>query len=95
MSVPESKDPAGGGGLPPPEPLPYDGVASVAVGTALWGIAAVVMLFFLDDLRTDGHLWWLATAVCGFGLGLVGLWVVVRRRRRLRAATAAAEPAAG
>ncbi|MCK9895105.1 DUF2530 domain-containing protein [Frankia sp. AgB32] len=70
--------------LPAPEPLPYDGVASVAVGTVLWALAAVVMLFFLDDLRDDGHLWWLATAICGFVLGLAGLWIVVRRPSRLR-----------
>ncbi len=70
--------------LPVPEPLPYDGVASVAVGTVLWAIAAIVLLFFLDDLRDDGHLWWLATAICGFVLGLAGLWIVVRRRGRRR-----------
>ncbi|CAO5251870.1 DUF2530 domain-containing protein [Frankia sp. AgKG'84/4] len=70
--------------LPAPEPMPYDGVASVAVGTVLWATAALVMLFFLDDLREDGHLWWLATAICGFVLGLAGLWIVVRRRNRLR-----------
>jgi hypothetical protein len=72
--------------LSPPEPLPNDGVASVAVGTALWAVAALVMLFFLDDLRGDGRLWWLATAICGFVLGLAGLWIVVRRRNRLRSA---------
>jgi len=89
MSASESEEPVGGEELPPPEPLPYDGVVSVAVGTVLWGIAAVVMLFVLDDLRADGHLWWLATAISGFGLGLAGLWIVVRRRHRLRATAAA------
>lgn len=69
----------------PLEPLPYDGVASVAVGTVLWAIASVIGLVLLDDLRADGHLWWLATALCGCGLGLLGLWVVLRRRNRLRA----------
>lgn len=67
-------------------PLPYDGVASVAVGTVLWLVALVAMLPFTDDLRRDGRLWWIATAACGFVLGLVGLWIVVRRRNRLRAA---------
>ncbi|CAO5160929.1 DUF2530 domain-containing protein [Frankia sp. AiPs1] len=76
----------------PPEPLPYDGVASVAVGTVLWGIAAVVLSFMVGDLRDDGHLWWLATALCGFGLGLLGLWVVIRRRHRLRSAGPGAGP---
>ncbi|WP_035752302.1 DUF2530 domain-containing protein [Parafrankia discariae] len=69
-------------------PLPYDGVRSVAVGTVLWLIALLVMIPFADDLRADGRLWWIATAAVGFGLGLMGLWVVVRRRNRLRAAAA-------
>ncbi|MCM3887073.1 DUF2530 domain-containing protein [Frankia sp. R82] len=72
----------------PPEALPYDGVASVAAGTVLWAIAAVIGLIIVGDLRDDGHLWWLATALCGFGLGLLGLWVVIRRRNRLRSAHA-------
>ncbi len=91
MSASANSDPAGGvaGGsasTDPPalQPLPYDGVVSVAVGTVLWAVAALVMLVFLDDLRDDGHLWWLATAICGFGLGLAGLWIVIRRRNRLR-----------
>ncbi|MCK9930983.1 DUF2530 domain-containing protein [Frankia sp. Mgl5] len=71
-------------------PLPYDGVRSVAVGTVMWLIALLVMIPFADDLRADGRLWWIATAAVGFVLGLMGLWVVVRRRNRLR--TTAAEP---
>jgi len=74
---------------PEVQPLPYDGVASVAVGTLLWLVALLVMLPFTDDLRADGRLWWVATAAVGFGLGLAGLWIVVRRRGRLRAAEAA------
>jgi hypothetical protein len=59
-------------------------VASVAVGTALWLIAFVVMIPFAGDLEADGRLWWLATAAVGFGLGLLGLAIVLRRRARLR-----------
>ncbi|MBL7491459.1 DUF2530 domain-containing protein [Frankia sp. AgB1.9] len=70
-----------GGGL---APLPYDGVGSVAVGTVLWLIALIVMIAMVGTLRHDGHLWWLATAACGFGLGLVGLFIVIRRRDRIR-----------
>jgi len=65
-------------------PLPYDGVGSVAVGTVLWLIALAVLIPFAGRLRHDGHLWWLATAACGFGLGLVGLFIVIRRRNRIR-----------
>ncbi|ABD09485.1 DUF2530 domain-containing protein [Frankia sp. CcI156] len=83
--VPEGGEPAATTRPSAPEPLPYDGVASVAVGTVLWAIAALVMAFFLDELRGDGRLWWFATAICGFVLGLAGLWIVIRRRNRLRA----------
>jgi Protein of unknown function (DUF2530) len=66
------------------EPLPDDGVLPVAVGTALWFVAFVVLLPFVGDLRRDGQLWWIATAATGFGLGLVGIRYCVRRRDRLR-----------
>ncbi|MBE3204224.1 DUF2530 domain-containing protein [Frankia sp. CH37] len=66
--------------------LPYDGVRSVAVGSVVWLVALLVMIPFADDLRDDGRLWWIATAAVGFGLGLAGLWIVIRRRDRLRAA---------
>ncbi len=65
------------------EPLPYDGVASVAVGTVLWLVALAIMVPFAGDLEAAGRLWWLATAAVGFGLGLLGLLIVVRRRARL------------
>ncbi|OHV35047.1 DUF2530 domain-containing protein [Pseudofrankia sp. EUN1h] len=64
--------------------MPQDGVVPVAVGTMVWLVALIVMLPFTGDLRADGHLWWLATAACGFGLGLLGLVIVIRRRNRLR-----------
>jgi len=76
-------------------PLPYDGVGSVAVGTAVWLVALLVMVPFTADLRADGHLWWLATAACGFGLGLLGLVIVIRRRARLRRAGPAVPPTDG
>ena len=50
----------------------------------VWLVALIIMLPFIGDLRADGHLWWLATAACGFGLGLLGLVIVIRRRNRLR-----------
>ncbi|WP_307874451.1 DUF2530 domain-containing protein [Frankia nepalensis] len=87
LDAPDGPGASGDGGQREPgqlAPLPYDGVGSIAVGTGLWLVALVVMIPFVDDLRADGHLWWLATAACGFGLGLLGLVIVVRRRARLR-----------
>ena len=69
---------------PPPPPLPYDGVLTVTVGTGLWLIALIVMLPFWSQLDRDGHLWWIATAAAGFGLGLLGIYYCRRRSVRLR-----------
>nr|WP_322777848.1 DUF2530 domain-containing protein [Frankia sp. Cas4] len=71
------------------EPLPYDGVASVTVGTILWLVALVVLLPFWNSLRADGHLWWIATAALGATLGLLGIAVTSRRRNHLRRRTEA------
>jgi hypothetical protein len=69
---------------PDPPPLPYDGVLTVTVGTGLWLGALIVLLPFWSDLHRDGHLWWIATAATGFGLGLVGVWYCRRRSASLR-----------
>lgn len=71
------------GRLQPATALDVDGVAVVGLGTVLWTVALVVSLVFETDLRRDGHLWWIATAACGAGLGLLGIAYCVRRRRRL------------
>ena len=67
------------------EPLDLDGVRTMVVGTALWGLGLLLLLPFYGRLRADGHLWWLWTCVAGFGLGLVG-WDHCRRRRNARQA---------
>jgi hypothetical protein len=69
----------------PVAPLDLDGVRTMQVGTALWGIGFVVLLLFRDQLDSDGHLWWMWTCAAGFGLGLVGWDHCARRRRRRRA----------
>jgi hypothetical protein len=63
------------------EPLDVDGVRTVAVGTALWALAFVLLLPFYDRLEESGRVWWLWTCVAGFGLGIIG-WDYCRRRRR-------------
>ena len=65
------------------EPLDVTGLRTIAVGTALFALGAVVLLMFLDRLRADDHVWWLWVCVAGFGLGLFGYWWCLRRARRL------------
>lgn len=65
------------------KPVDDDGVGAVALGTAVWLIALVVLILLRGTLRHDGHLWWIACAATGFGLGLLGLGYCLRRRARL------------
>lgn len=69
---------------PDPAPLPYDGVLTVTIGTGLWLVALIVLLPFWSHLRRDGHLWWIAAAAVGFGLGLLGIAYCRRRAASLR-----------
>jgi len=68
---------------PAPPPLELDPVPVVAGGTALWGIACLVLLVFRDGARAHGHGDWLAVCAVGFALGLLGTWFCLRRRRAI------------
>lgn len=62
-----------------------DGVRVVTVGTALFGVASVVLALLRPQLDAAGRGWWLAVCVCGFLLGLLGIVYcrrLARRRRR-------------
>lgn len=69
---------------PDPEPLEFDEVLVVGVGTALWGLAFLVLLALRHTLAKHGSAWWLWVCVAGFTLGLLGLRTVSRRRDRPR-----------
>ncbi len=64
----------------PPKPLDVDGVQTVLVGTVLWAVAFVVLLFFRSELEEQGRAWWLWTALAGAGLGMLGFEYTRRRR---------------
>ena len=73
------------------EPLDVDAVRTVQIGTVLWAVALVVTLLARDTLQDDGRTWWVWTCVAGVVLGLLGLVVTVRRRRRLSAERSATQ----
>lgn len=78
---------------PDPPPLPTRDVLTVAVGTAAWALALVLALILEPTLRRDGHLWWLATAAVGTGLGLLGMLYCARRQASSsRASSSSARP---
>jgi hypothetical protein len=85
--VPGSESPADGHHLiqqAEVPPLDVDGVQAATVGTALFGLAAVIMALGYDRLVASGDGWWLGVAVSGLGLGLISLAYTISRRRRRR-----------
>lgn len=66
-------------------PLDVDAVRTVQVGTVLWGVALVAALVLQDQLLEDGREWWIWTCVAGLLLGVAGIVITTRRRRRLQA----------
>lgn len=70
-------------------PLDVDAVRTVQVGTALWAVAFVVAVVLRDRLSDDGREWWIWTCVAGVLLGLIGIAITTRRRRRIAARTQA------
>ena len=55
-----------------PPPLQVDTVRVVLAGTAVWGLALVVLLLLGD--RVDRL--WTWTCLAGIGLAVLGLWVM-------------------
>ena len=68
------------GRRPDPPPLETDDARTVAVGTAAWAVALVVLvvLRLADVTRVEG--WWIAMCAWGAGLGLAGVWYCRRRQ---------------
>ncbi|MCU1674226.1 MAG: hypothetical protein JWN77_2339 [Frankiales bacterium] len=64
---------------PDPEPLETDDVRIVAGGTALWGIALLV-LAVARLAGADVRMWWIGMCAYGLALGLLGVRYCQRRR---------------
>ncbi len=71
---------------PAPPPLEANDQAVIAVITAAWAVALIVVLVLRDQLPA-GERWWPWTCLAGVGLGLWGLWYVPwMKRARARSA---------
>jgi len=64
-----------------PPPAQMNARRIVAVGTAAWFVAFVVLLFFWSSLGDHGHRIWLWTCLAGWVLGLIGESIMIRHRR--------------
>lgn len=58
-----------------------DGVLPVAVGTALWAIALIVLVILREPLEQADASWWITVAILGL-LGGAGALVFLTWRRR-------------
>jgi hypothetical protein len=76
---------------PAPEPVQSDEVRVILVGTVVFALGLVVTLVAHGRLEDDGHGDWVWIMLCGVALGVLGTWVVSRRRDALR--RAAGQPA--
>lgn len=63
-------------------PLDVDGVRTLAVGSALWLVAFIMLLPFYASLRDNDRVWWLWTCIAGFGIGLCAMQYCRHLRRR-------------
>ena len=76
---------------PDPAPARADARKAVLVGTVAWLVALVVSLVFRTRLDEAGLGWLVWAAVTGFGLGVIGLVVVLAVRRRIERQEAGSE----
>jgi len=63
-----------------PPPMQTNDVRTVTVGTIAWVVFLIVLIPLRSRLEREGLLWWYPMALCGIGLGLLGLWGTRRRR---------------
>jgi hypothetical protein len=66
----------------PVAPLDENGIVVITVGTIAFGVAAIVLGVLHERLVATGDGWWLAVAIAGVALGLVGFAYCWRRRTR-------------
>ncbi|HET9648119.1 MAG TPA: hypothetical protein VFP34_07785 [Microlunatus sp.] len=66
----------------PIAPLDEDGIVVLSVGTAAFCLASIGLWLAWDRLVAAHDQWWLAVALTGVVLGLLGLLYCWRRRRR-------------
>lgn len=80
------------GRRPDPPPLETDDVRTVAVGTALWAVALVVLVVLRLTDATRIETWWITMCAWGFVLGLAGVRFCQRRRDAIERAKAKGLP---
>jgi hypothetical protein len=65
------------------KPIEADGITLLYIGTFLFALASVVLIYqpsFIDDQTQNV---WIKVTIMGIVLGLIGLRIIKRRRKRL------------
>lgn len=64
-------------------PLEVNGITAVTVGTVIWSVATLIMVFMREQLEDAGRGNWIAIGVAGIILGLLGMRYTKRRAARI------------
>jgi hypothetical protein len=65
------------------KPIEADGINLLYIGTFLFALASIVLIYqpsFIDDQTQNV---WIKVTIMGIVLGLIGLRIIKRRRKRL------------
>ena len=65
------------------KPIETDGINLLYVGTVLFVLATFVLIYQPDFIDNQTQTVWLRITIMGTVLGLIGLRVIKRRRKRL------------
>lgn len=65
------------------KPIETDGINLLYVGTVLFVLATLVLIYQPDFIDDQSQTVWLRITIMGTLLGLIGLRVIKRRRKRL------------
>jgi hypothetical protein len=65
------------------KPIETDGINLLYVGTVLFVLATLVLIYQPDFIDDQTQTIWLRITIMGTLLGLIGLRVIKRRRKRL------------
>ena len=68
-----------------------DAILPVSIGTAVWAVVLVGLLFARPTLEENGTTWWIAAAGIGLLSGLIGLVFLRWRKGRARRAPSGQE----
>ncbi len=65
------------------KPIETDGINLLYVGTVLFALATLVLIYQPDFIDNQTQTVWLRITIMGTVLGLIGIRIVKRRRKRL------------